>query len=221
MKRLLLMIVLLAFLVFVLPAASDSFSFTLVLNKNGTDSVWFSESSDENAAHINRYVFPLVEANKQNTQVASGQFYLHWEKNSDRTVKIRLSFVGNESEDDSTSGGFMMWRAATKSDEKNGLNYDVKLKAGSGTGSDIGEFSFTSADARLTATSKTGKRTITFDPTTESTATNGTTGKEYVSPALITITVNPASSDDSGNHAYWGVEEQYVGYIKAEIVVSS
>jgi opacity protein-like surface antigen len=215
MKRFLLSALLFVAFLSVLTAETvvDPFNFTLVLNKSGTDSVWFSESDDDNAGKTNRFIFPIVEASDDNDQVLTASLYLHWEMNSDRkNVSIKLSFVGSDdsTKDNPDSAGFMLWSAMSGS--ANGLNYDVTVKANKGKGTEIKKLTFSSASARLTTTSD---RTVTFNP-----AEKDGENKKYISPALITITVNPASKTSGTYYSTWGQEEQYIGYIKAEILVS-
>ncbi len=215
MKRFLLLVILLLVSISVFSTTNeDEFKFTLVLNKSGTDSVWFSESDDDNAGKTNRFIFPIVEASNSNESVLTASLYLHWEKNSDRNiVSIKLSFVGCDdgTKDKPDNSGFMLWSATTGS--AGGLNYDVTVQANKGKGTVIKELKFGTASDRLNPTSE---RTVTFVPTEIDSDKN----KVYISPALITITVNPASKDDYGTYATWGKEEQYIGYIKAEILVS-
>ena len=220
MKRLLLI-----FLFFFLSLAAFSatskeektFDFTLVLEKTGTDSLWLNMESTaqtiQTATRVTGYSFPLIQASSSSDKAPELLLYLHWEKNSNDTIEIRLSFVGSEDDDTSTSG-FMM----NENGGAGGLNYDVTVTASYVTSSNpdtskdesLASYTFNTAEGRLT---KTTNRLVKFKPVSTE---NGVT-TTYISPAKISIKVNPASNVGDDYSANWSMDKQYVGYIKAEM----
>lgn len=229
MKRCLLVLFLSIFFIAVLPADDPDFKFTLVLQKTGTDSLWLNRESNaqtiQTATRVTNYSFPLIQASSTSTEAQSLTLYLHWEKNSDdnNTIEIRLSFVGSEDDDTSTSG-FMM----NENGGDGGLNYDVSVSASyvvsSENGSEtkswsesitFGEKDDTDAVKAKKRLNATNKRLIKFTPVSSNTTDKTTT--TYISPAKIVITVNPASYSDNTYYAKWIMDKQYIGYIRAEM----
>ncbi len=236
MKRLFVLLIVLITIVCSLSAADSdySFPFTLVLNRNGTDSVWFTRSvTDKETDKISLHIFPIISAADPTTSSVTSTVYLHWLKQSSNKVNIKITFVGNESHDE-TKSTFMMWCASiedkgsttTTESEDNGINFDVEIK--DANNKPIGSLTFNTAADRLTKKSD-AERSISFDPaaTTTTTTTDGSTDFTYKSPLSIVMTINPASWDTdttSGTKtavARWGVDIQFVGYIKATIVAQT
>lgn len=152
MKRLFALLIILVTIVCSLSAADDySFPFTLVLKRNGTDSVWFTKSAtDKETDKISLHIFPIISASSTTTSSVESTVYLHWLKQSSNKVKIKITFVGNEEKgDDSTT--FMMWCASEKDDSENedkGINFNVVIK--DADNKEIGSLTFDSAAGRLT-----------------------------------------------------------------------
>jgi hypothetical protein len=219
MKKLLLIMFLFISVFGVVSASTtDNFNFALVLNKQGTDSLWFSQSNVTSGARTNSYTFPIINATGTSSDKGSSvDLYLHWEKNSSRTITIRLSFVCNDGEENDDTKKYMM-KGTT--DSTNGLNYNVT--ATDGSGNTVFSIAFDTAKERVTPAISTSGTTTTdlrvkeFNPSS------------YTSPAKLAIVIKPASkltsttggTTETTYSDYWGNEEQYVGYIKAEIWVS-
>ena len=225
MKKLLLIMFLFISVFGVVSASSTDFKFALVLNKQGTDSLWFSQSNDKDYARTNGYTFPIINATGTSSDAGSSvDLYLHWEKNSSRTITIRLSFVCNDGEENDDNKKYMM---IGTTDSTNGLNYNVTITDGKNNtildkDNNSISIAFESAEARLTpAISKSG--TVTTDLRVKEFNPDN-----YTSPAKLAIVITPASKSTSTTGGTtettysnsWGNEEQYVGYIKAEIWVS-
>ncbi len=219
MKRLLVVLTILITVVSFACAESNNydFNFTLKLNKNGTDQVWFAKAETDSNPNksVSIHIFPIISASNTSTSSVEDTVYLHWLKQSSNNVKIKLTFVGSESfEEGEDKSTFMLWSA--KNGEESGINFDVT--ATDESGKVIKSLTFTTSDARLTKQSETN-RSFEFNP--EETA-NGS--MLYQSPLTITMKINPASYVYDGGtktdqtHAEWGVDEQFVGYIKATIV---
>ena len=237
MKRLLLLFIVLISVISSL-AAEDSTTdpnytkaFFLLLNKNGTDQVWFqkektTDAADPDANSISINIFPLINA--ASTPVAKDTVYLYWIKQSSNNVKIKITFVGNES-CDSNSSTFMMWSASTKDDasttenesENKGINFDVTITDSSSnpvtiktsSNKDKLEWSWTDRHTKQQDTA----RSFSFKPDekVKDSEGNDTSAYVYTSPLKIDMTINPAFG--SSTAPAWGVDEQYVGYIKATI----
>ena len=229
MKRLLLLFIVLISVISSL-AAEDSTTdpnytkaFFLLLNKNGTDQVWFQKTTDGGAdpdSKISINIFPLIDASSANP-VAEDTVYLYWIKQSSNNVKIKITFVGNESRD-SNSSTFMMWSASTKDDanttenesEKKGINFDVTITDSSAK--TIG--SFTRTLSERTTMLPDDNRSFTFTPDEKETDSDGNSTNKYTSPLTIKMKINPTQYDSETEKYYWAtVDEQYVGYIKATI----
>ncbi len=227
MKRLFALLIILITVVCSLSAADDyTFPFTLVLKRNGTDSVWFTKSAaDKETDKISLHIFPIISASSTTTSSVESTVYLHWLKQSSNKVNIKITFVGNESSDE-TRNTFMMWcasiedKGSTAADESedNGINFDVEIKdAGD---KNIGSLTFSTAADRLTKKSD-ADRSLTFNPA-ETTIVDGSTSFTYTSPLSIKMTINPATNDSTrGQIAEWGVDIQFVGYIKATIIAAT
>lgn len=200
-------------------ASAYDFSFYLKLNKNGKDQVWFQKEKTEGANDPDSYsisinIFPLINAGSSNL-VATDTVYLYWIKQSSDNVKIKITFVGNEN-CTSNSTTYMMWSATTKDNattdenesENNGINFDVKITDSSSTPNTIGSRECTFAERRTKLADEF--RSFTFLPDAKE---NG--NYKYTSPLKIDMTINPVYGNSTTPQ--WGVDEQYVGYIKATI----
>lgn len=233
MKRLLVFLTILIAVISFANAADSGydFNFTLKLNKNGTDQVWFAKSkTDTNPNNsVSIHIFPIISAQEITTSTTTGTtttitttgssvsdtVYLHWLKQSSDKVNIKLTFVGNEAfEEGADKKTFMLWSA--KNGEESGINFDVT--ATDANGKLEKSLTFRTSDARLTK-QKESDRSFAFNPEESS---NGSL--TYKSPLKITMTINPASYVYEGDkktdttQAKWGVDEQFVGYIKATII---
>ncbi len=225
MKRLFALLIILITIVGGVSADDAyNFPFTLLLRRNGTDSVWFTKNDTDTVTNkISLHIFPIISASSTETSSVTSTVYLHWLKQSSNNVEIKITFVGNEStEHDST---FMLWCAsienqgATKNatdSENNGINFDVEIKDANKKA--VGEsLSFDTPAKRLTKATDEA-RSITFNPA--ETTSGG--GFAYASPLAIEMTINPASKDTDGTAiAQWGVDIQFVGYIKATIIAAT
>ncbi len=229
MKRLFVLLIILITIVCSLSAADSdySFPFTLVLNRNGTDSVWFTKNkTDKETDKISLHIFPIISASSTTTSSVTSTVYLHWLKQSSNDVNIKITFVGNESCNDNSTT-FMMWCASiedkgsttTTESEDNGINFDVEIKDANNEA--IGSLTFNTAAKRLTKKSD-AERSISFNPAATTTTTNGSTDFTYKSPLSIAMTIKPASKDTDDSYVeQWGVDIQFVGYIKATIVAQT
>lgn len=228
MKRLFVLLIILITIVSVVnaddtPSGTYEFPFTLVLKRNGTDSVWFTKNvNDKETDKISLHIFPIISASSTTTSSVTSTVYLHWLKQSSNNVNIKITFVGNESCDDNSTT-FMMWCASienkgsttTNESEENGINFNVEIKDANNKA--IGSLTFGTAVERLTKKTD-AERSISFDPA-ETTTTDGSTDFTYKSPLSIAMTIKPASKNESGSIVeQWGVDIQFVGYIKATIV---
>ncbi len=229
MKRLFALLIILITIVGGVSADDAyNFPFTLLLRRNGTDSVWFTKNASDTVTNkISLHIFPIISASSTETSSVTSIVYLHWLKQSSNDVRIKITFVGNESTDhDST---FMLWCASIESQgatktaeesENNGINFDVVIKDKGGEGSEVGHLSFGTNEnpsPRLEPATDDA-RSITFNPA------KTTTGGDFVytSPLAITMTINPASKDTDGTAIpQWGVDIQFVGYIKATIIAAT
>ena len=230
MKRLLLLFIVLISVISSL-AAEDSTTdpnytkaFFLLLNKNGTDQVWFQKkkttgAADPDANSISINIFPLINA--ASDPVAKDTVYLYWIKQSSNNVKIKITFVGNES-CDSNSSTFMMWSASTKDDpsstdknesEDKGINFDVTITDSSSNPVTIKKLEWSWVNRHTKQSDEA--RSFSFKPDEKVKDSDGNDAYVYTSPLKIDMTINPAFG--SSTAPAWGVDEQYVGYIKATI----
>lgn len=209
-------------------AYAYNFPFTLLLRRNGTDSVWFTKNKGDTVTNkISLHIFPIISASNPTTSSVTSTVYLYWLKQSSNKVNIKITFVGNESwvESESSPSTFMLWCAsienqgATKTaanSEDNGINFDVVITDNNNAA--VGSLSFNTAEARLTKATD-AQRSITFNPAETK---SGSAELAYASPLAIAMTINPASKDTDGSIVgHWGVDIQFVGYIKATIIAAT
>lgn len=219
MKRLFALLIILITIVGGVSADDAySFPFTLLLRRNGTDSVWFTKSGDyTDTDKISLHIFPIIYGSDTTKSSVTSTVYLRWLKQSSNDVRIKITFVGNESTDlDST---FMLWCASGEGEAK-GINFDVEIK--DKNNKDVWSLIFKEAsddasdgvyDASYRSKKLTDKqRSITFDPADTTLA--------YESPLKINMTINPTLKGTDGIY-HWGVDIQFVGYIKATIIAAT
>ncbi len=223
MKRLFALLIILITIVGGVSADDAyNFPFTLLLRRNGTDSVWFTKNDTDTVTNkISLHIFPIISASSPTTSSVTSTVYLHWLKQSSNKVNIKITFVGNESTDHDPT--FMLWCAtienqgATKTptnSEDNGINFDVVIT--DDNSQTVGILSFDTPEKRLTKATD-ANRSITFDPEAK-----GKNNLVYKSPLEIKMTINPASKDTDGSIVgQWGVDIQFVGYIKATIIATT
>lgn len=227
MKRLFALLIILITIVGGVSAEKVyEFPFTLLLRRNGTDSVWFTKNKGDTVTDkISLHIFPIISASSTTTSSVTSTVYLYWLKKSSNNVEIKITFVGNESwvESESSPSTFMLWcasienqgatKTATDSEDK-GINFDVVITDNNNAA--VGSLSFNTAEARLTKATDAA-RSITFNPA----ETTSEGGFVYASPLEIKMTINPASKENNSYVDHWGVDIQFVGYIKATIIAAT
>lgn len=211
-------VVLLLFLIVIscsLVADEGDINFTLVLNKNGTDDIWFSNSETDTTRRnsINPVVFPLIS---NGTTSIERVIYFYWIKQSSNSIVIKLSFVADPTDTkyiesgvetkDLTGNGYMMRRTGSKVGRNISVAMNDKSDNSIGSVEPTTNEVFTAMPIGNTGDTSSSDRSITFKP------------EQYTSPAKLTLTVNQGIVDDSQK---WEIESQYEGYIMAEILIVS
>ena len=186
---------------------AKSNTFYLYLNKNGKDQVWFSEKDDPDN-HITRHIFPLVTDDYPES--VSTEVQLNWSlqsENASTISAINVYFIGDDSsghnDSSETETGYMLRRVK----KEGGINYNVST---SNPSSVTGISAYNNYTA-INGAQKLEDRKITLE---KEVVIDGSDKK-----IVLTLTVTAPSVDGNGNYAW--MDEQYVGYIKAEIVYGS
>lgn len=207
MKKIVVLLLFLIVITCSLVADEGDINFTLLLNKNGTDDIWFSDNGTDTTRgkSINPVIFPLIS---NGAKSISRVIYFYWIKQSSNNIVIKLSFVADptdkeyeDSTKDLTGNGYMMRRTGNMI----GRNLDVTVEGNNGNTIGSVESSntiFSAMPIGNTGDSSDNDRSITFNP------------ESYSSPAKLTLTVEAEKGQ-------WEIESQYEGYIRAEILIVS
>lgn len=215
MKKIIVLLIILIAITCSLSAVDNTIDFTLVLNKNGTDDIWFSNSDNDTArgSSINPVVFPLISTGATSiTRV----IYFYWIKQSSNSIAIKLSFVADPTDTEHTEGsvttkdltgnGYMMRRTGSKIGRNITVTMVDKSNNAIGSVTPTTNEVFTPMPIGSTGDTSSSDRSITFNPET------------YNSLATLSLTVNQGNVDGSQK---WEIESQYEGYIMAEILIRS
>ena len=178
-----------------------SSEFKLLLNKIGTNLIWFSEDENSNSAvPDNRHIFPLV---KSSTDSFYSDIYFHWNLDDTANAIVSLRFVSSEV--DYQNAKYMLENMSPSASAED-MNYDVTMTS-FGSDTSITKTIKNSGDGGTVGTLLSERSlsdmTITLYPDMEE--------RHF----KIRMTICPAYSINGA--ALQFMEAQYAGYIVAEL----
>ena len=179
----------------------ESSEFKMLLNKIGTNLIWFSEDENGNSpVPDNRHIFPLVESS-----IASfySDIYFHWNLDDTANAIVSLSFVSSEV--DYQNAKYML-ENMRPSESAEDMNYDVTMSS-IGSDTSITKTIKNSGDGGTVGTLLSERTlsdmTITLSPDVKE--------RHF----KIRMTICPAYSINGASLQF--MEAQYAGYIVAEL----
>ena len=178
-----------------------SSEFKMLLNKIGTNLIWFSEDENGNSAvPDNRHIFPLVESS---TASFYSDIYFHWILDDTANAIVSLSFVSSEV--DYQNAKYML-ENMSPSESAEDMNYDVTMSS-IGSDTSIIKTIKNSGDGGTVGTLLSERTlsdmTITLSPDVKE--------RHF----KIRMTICPAYSINGASLQF--MEAQYAGYIVAEL----